>query len=108
MWLRVVIVVLSSCLEKRATTGPLDHWTTCVLQVHGIHDECLRKYGTVNVWRYCTEVFDYLPLAALVAEKDFCLRAGLSPSINTLDQIRTINRKQVCTDQAFSFGSRLS
>uniref|UniRef100_H2NQK4 protein-serine/threonine phosphatase n=1 Tax=Pongo abelii TaxID=9601 RepID=H2NQK4_PONAB len=64
-----------------------------ITQVYGFYDECLRKYGSVTVWRYCTEIFDYLSLSAHDG-KIFCVHGGLSPSIQTLDQIRTIDRKQ--------------
>ena len=37
---------------------------------------------------------DFLPLAAIVDENVFCVHGGLSPSIDTLDQIKTIDRKQ--------------
>ena len=38
--------------------------------------------------RYFTDLFDYLPLTALVDGQIFCLHGGLSPSIDTLDHIR--------------------
>jgi serine/threonine-protein phosphatase 4 catalytic subunit len=61
---------------------------------YGFYDECLRKFGSVNVWRYCTEIFDYLSLTAVVDNEIFAVHGGLSPSITTLDQVRIINRKQ--------------
>ena len=71
-----------------------NHESRQITQAYGFYDECLRKYGSVNVWRHCTEVFDCLPLAALVDESVLCLHGGLSPNIDTLDQIKTIDRKQ--------------
>lgn len=61
---------------------------------YGFYDECLRKYGSVNVWRYCTDIFDYLTLSAIITDNIFCIHGGLSPSITTIDQIKLINRKQ--------------
>ena len=71
-----------------------NHESRQITQVYGFYDECLRKYGSVNVWRYCTDVFDYLSLSAVVEDRLFCVHGGLSPNINTLDQIRVIDRKQ--------------
>ncbi len=47
-----------------------------VLQVYGFYDECLRKYGNANVWKYFTDLFDYLPLTALVDSKYFLPEAA--------------------------------
>ena len=62
--------------------------------MYGFYDECLRKYGNANVWRYITDTFDHLPLAAVVENQVFCPHGGLSPSLDTLEHIRELDRTQ--------------
>ena len=64
---------------------------------YGFYEECLRKYGSAKVWQVLTDLFDYLPLAAVIESQLFCPHAGLSPSMDTLDQINQIHRCEVFT-----------
>ena len=70
-----------------------NHESRQITSVYGFYDEILRKYGNINPWKYCTELFDYLTIAAIIDGKVLCIHGGLSPDIKTLDQIRTIERK---------------
>lgn len=80
--------------RERITILRGNHESRQITQVYGFYDECLRKYGNANVWKFFTDLFDYLPLTALVDEQIFCLHGGLSPSIDTLDHIRALDRMQ--------------
>lgn len=71
-----------------------NHETRQITKVYGFYDEIMRKYGNSNVWRYCCEVFDYLSLGAIINNKIFCVHGGLSPDVNTINEIRAIDRKQ--------------
>ncbi|XP_054920335.1 serine/threonine-protein phosphatase 4 catalytic subunit isoform X2 [Dermacentor andersoni] len=90
----LLLLALKVRYPDRITLIRGNHESRQITQVYGFYDECLRKYGSITVWRYCTEIFDYLSLSAVIDGKIFCVHGGLSPSIQTLDQIRTIDRKQ--------------
>jgi len=90
----LLLLALKVRYPDRITLIRGNHESRQITQVYGFYDECFRKYGSVTVWRYCTEIFDYLSLSAIIDGKIFCVHGGLSPSIQTLDQIRIIDRKQ--------------
>jgi serine/threonine-protein phosphatase PP1 catalytic subunit len=59
--------------------------------VYGFYDECKRRLN-IKIWKTFVDVFNCLPIAAVVASKIFCVHGGLSPSLHALDNIKQIQR----------------
>lgn len=88
----LLLLSLKVRYKSRVTLLRGNHESRLITQVYGFYDECIRKYGSLNVWKACTEVFDYLTLTAIVDNKIFCVHGGLSPNIKDLKDIGGIDR----------------
>jgi len=70
-----------------------NHESRNISFIYGFYDEINRKYGNSQPWKLFNEIFDLMPLCAVIDKTIFCVHGGLSPLITTIDQIRLINRK---------------
>ena len=68
-----------------------NHESSVTNRIYGFYDECKRRYN-VRLWRNFTELFNYLPVAALIDEKILCMHGGLSPDLRNLSSISEISR----------------
>jgi len=64
-----LLVALKVRFKDRITILRGNHESRQITQVYGFYDECLRKYGSADVWKAFTDLFDYLPLTGLVENK---------------------------------------
>ncbi|CAI7925133.1 unnamed protein product [Closterium sp. NIES-54] len=88
-----VLMLLKARYPAHMTLLRGNHESRQITQVYGFYDECQRKYGNANAWRYCTDVFDFLGISAIIDGRVLCVHGGLSPDVRTLDQIRVVERQ---------------
>jgi len=68
-----------------------NHECASINRIYGFYDECKRRY-TPRLWKKFTDCFNCLPVAAIVADKIFCMHGGLSPELKNFDQIKKLAR----------------
>lgn len=47
----------------------------------GFYDECSKRFSR-RLWKAVVSTFDYMPVAAFIEDKIFCVHSGLSPGIH--------------------------
>lgn len=57
-----------------------------------------RRYN-IKLWKTFTDCFNCLPVAAIIDEKIFCCHGGLSPDLQSMEQIRRLMRPTDVPDQ---------
>jgi len=68
-----------------------NHECASITRIYGFYDECKRRYN-IKLWKQFCDVFNCLPVCAIVDEKIICMHGGLSPEINNMDQVRRLVR----------------
>mmetsp|Transcript_13702 Transcript_13702/g.20870 ORF Transcript_13702/g.20870 Transcript_13702/m.20870 type:complete len:345 (-) Transcript_13702:397-1431(-) len=68
-----------------------NHEAAGINRIYGFYDECKRRYS-IKLWKIFSDVFNCLPVSALVDEKILCMHGGLSPELNSLQQIADLPR----------------
>ncbi|KAI8613716.1 Metallo-dependent phosphatase-like protein [Chytriomyces sp. MP71] len=68
-----------------------NHECASINRLYGFYDECKRRYS-IKLWKTFSDCFNCLPIAAIVDEKIFCMHGGLSPDLQSMEQVRRIMR----------------
>jgi len=68
-----------------------NHESAGINRIYGFYDECKRRYS-IKLWKVFSDVFNCLPAAALIEEKILCMHGGLSPELQSLQQIAGLQR----------------
>jgi serine/threonine-protein phosphatase PP1 catalytic subunit len=55
-----------------------NHECSYINRMYGFYDECKRRLN-MKIFKTFTDVFNYLPIAAVVNKRIFCMHGGLSP-----------------------------
>ncbi|KAF7312966.1 Serine/threonine-protein phosphatase [Mycena kentingensis (nom. inval.)] len=68
-----------------------NHESASINRIYGFYDECKRRYS-IKIWKTFIDCFNCFPIAAIIDDRIFCMHGGLSPDLQSMDQIRRVMR----------------
>ena len=71
-----------------------NHECRAINEVYGFYNECLQIYGHPGIWILCNEVFDMLPIGAIIENRIFSIHGGLSPTVSLVEQVSLLDRNK--------------
>lgn len=68
-----------------------NHEISEVNEIHGFKQECITRYSN-RLWLAFNDLFSYFPLAAIINDKIFAVHGGISPEMDDIQMLDTIER----------------
>ncbi|CAJ1992432.1 serine/threonine-protein phosphatase PP1-putative [Leishmania donovani] len=96
-----VLLGLKVLYPKRIYVLRGNHETDSICRIYGFFDEVKRRFN-VRLFKEFTDVFNCLPVAALIEEIALCMHGGLSPELRHLRQIEQIYRPLLVPDEGLA------
>lgn len=91
----LIITLLLALLIKYPSNTHIirgNHEFSVINRVFGFYDEVMTKYKNETVWTMFQDVFSFMPLGAIISNRIFCVHGGISPVLNSIDDIISIKR----------------
>ena len=88
----VSIVFMASMMNVRLT-----------LSTRNLYENIGKRRYNIKLWKTFTDCFNCLPIAAIIDEKIFTMHGGLSPDLQSMEQIRRVMRPTDVPDTGIFF-----
>jgi serine/threonine-protein phosphatase PP1 catalytic subunit len=68
-----------------------NHETSSVSRIYGFYDECKKRLN-IKVWKTFCDVFNFMPISAIVSNKIICMHGGLAYELSDIKEVKDIKR----------------
>ncbi|KAL0237602.1 hypothetical protein PCE1_000996 [Barthelona sp. PCE] len=86
------LLLLKAKYPSRITLIRGNHESRGVTFLYGFYKDMADEYGTIQAWQLTMEVFDHLPVGALIDQTKLCIHGGLSPDAPTIESLQNCYR----------------
>lgn len=87
----MLLFALKLCFPKNFVMLRGNHESRAMTETFSFRDECLTEYDE-EIYELFMEVFDTIPIAALIEKKYIAMHGGIGPDLQTFADIENLDR----------------